>query len=279
MADDNFPEHSEMSTPDTVNDVIILSGQSNMSGRGGIHTKHHKDGRSYKVWDHIVPPECEAERGTVLCLNAKLQWGKACEPLHHDIDTGKVCGLGPGLVFAASVLQHYKAAGEEPAPVIGLVPCAAGGTQIKEWEKGSRLYEQMIKRAKAAISKSGTLKALLWYQGESDTLSSDNVKEFPQRLEALITNVRSDLQNSELPIIQVGITAANHPFPEFLEDIRRAQMAVNLPGVYYVDAKGLPLLEDNIHLNTHAQVQLGKMLAEVYMERVENPATSLDKDS
>lgn len=120
-----------------------------------------------------------------------------------NLKTGKACGVGPGLVFAASLLRQCKGDGDEPAPSIGLVPCAIGGTQIKEWEKGSKLYEHMIKRARFAMSNSGTLKALLWYQGESDTYSYQNVKEFPQRLDSLIKNIRSDLQNDTLPIIQV----------------------------------------------------------------------------
>lgn len=74
---------------------------------------------------------------------------------------------------------------------------------------------------------------------------------------------------------QVGITAEKHPFPEFLEEVRRAQMAVNLPGVFYVDAKGLPLLQDNIHLNMHSQVQIGKMLADSYMNHVANQVSTL----
>eukprot|EP00250_Pteridium_aquilinum_P005069 c15219_g1_i3 orf=459-1376(+) len=274
MADSSFSKQLDVCSLETPEQIFILSGQSNMSGRGGVHTKHHKDGSTYKEWDHVVPPECEAERGTIWCLNAKLDWVKAHEPMHHDIDIGKTCGLGPGLVFAASVLRQWNGEGDEPAPSIGLVPCAIGGTQIKEWEKGSKLYEQMIKRAKFATSNSGTLKALLWYQGESDTYSSENVKEFPQRLESLIKNIRCDLQNDALPFIQVGITAKNHPFPEFLEEVRCAQMAVNLPGVYYVDAKGLPLLEDNIHLNTHSQVQVGKMLADSYMNNIGNSASN-----
>jgi hypothetical protein len=73
-----------------------------------------------------------------------------------------------------------------------------------------------------------------------------------------------------LGLLQVGITAEKHPFPEFLEEIRRVQREVGekLDGVYYVDAFGLPLLEDNIHLNMHAQVQLGKMLADVYVNQI-----------
>lgn len=72
-----------------VTDVFILSGQSNMSGRGGVHTKHHKDGSIYKEWDHVVPSACHIEDGNmVLRLNAKQEWVKACEPLHQDIDKG-----------------------------------------------------------------------------------------------------------------------------------------------------------------------------------------------
>ncbi|KAH7315640.1 hypothetical protein KP509_21G058300 [Ceratopteris richardii] len=249
--------------------IFILSGQSNMSGRGGVQTKHHSDGSTFREWDHVVPAECHYEKGKIWCLNAKLDWVEAHEPLHHDIDLGKVCGLGPGLVFAASLLQHGKTV-DQSAPTIGLVPCAIGGTQIKEWEKGSKLYERMIHRAKCATAKSGTIKAILWYQGESDTYSPHNVKEFPERLESLFTNIRQDLENDALPIIQVGITAKDHPHPEYLEEVRQAQRALKMQGVYYVDANGLPLLGDDIHLNTHAQVQLGKWLADTYLDSVQS---------
>ncbi|KAI5072289.1 hypothetical protein GOP47_0012395 [Adiantum capillus-veneris] len=269
MADGSLSPHLNICSSQTPDQIFILSGQSNMAGRGGVESKHYKDGSVLKEWDHVVPPECDAEKGSIWCLNGKLDWVEACEPMHHDIDLGKVCGLGPGLVFAASVLRQWKGLKESP-PSIGLVPCAIGGTQIKEWEKGSKLYEQMIHRAKYAIANSGTIKALLWYQGESDTCSSINVKEFPQRLKSLFMNIRRDLQNDELPIIQVGITAKHHPHPEWLEEVRCAQMAVNLPGVYYVDANGLALLEDNIHLTMHSQVQLGKWLADCYLNLLQD---------
>lgn len=47
--------------------------------------------------------------------------------------------------------------------------------------------------------------------------------------------------------------------------MREAQKAVDLPNVTYVDAKGLQLKEDNLHLTTESQVQLGRLLAEVYL--------------
>ena len=47
--------------------------------------------------------------------------------------------------------------------------------------------------------------------------------------------------------------------------MREAQKSINLPNVVCVDAKGLALKEDNLHLTTDAQVQLGHMLADAYL--------------
>ncbi len=69
-------------------EIFILSGQSNMSGRGGLQSKSGADGHMHQVWDGVVPQECDAEPGSILRLTATLEWEEAHEPLHHDIDTG-----------------------------------------------------------------------------------------------------------------------------------------------------------------------------------------------
>lgn len=50
-----------------------------------------------------------------------------------------------------------------------------------------------------------------------------------------------------------------------MEVVREAQKSIDLPNVVCVDAKGLELKEDNLHLTTAAQVQLGHMLADAYL--------------
>lgn len=45
--------------------------------------------------------------------------------------------MGPGLIFAGRLLQLSAAAR------VGLVPCAAGGSCIDDWQPGSPLYQQM----------------------------------------------------------------------------------------------------------------------------------------
>lgn len=169
--------------------LFILSGQSNMAGRGGVD-KH-------KRWDGVVPPECAPDPERIHRLDAHLRWEAAHETLHHDIDTTKTCGVGPGMPFANAVKERVGA--------IGLVPCAVGGTAIKQWARGEHLYENMVKRAKAAAAESGggEIAALLWYQGESDTSSQHDVDAYKEKMEALIHNVRADLDSPNLPIIQV----------------------------------------------------------------------------
>lgn len=51
-----------------------------------------------------------------------------------------------------------------------------------------------------------------------------------------------------------------------IEIVREAQLGVDFLNVRTVDAKGLPLEPDGLHLTTPAQVQLGKMLADAYLQ-------------
>lgn len=50
-----------------------------------------------------------------------------------------------------------------------------------------------------------------------------------------------------------------------MEKVREAQKEIKIPEVICVDAKGMKLKEDNLHLTTEAQVQLGQFLAEAYL--------------
>lgn len=178
--------------------IFILSGQSNMSGRGGVIKKHHHHHYD-KHWDGFVPPQCHPNP-SILRLSAELHWEVARAPLHADIDCKKVCGLGPGMSFANAVRERV---GE--GECVGLVPCAVGGTAIREWGRGKKLYEDMVRRSRESLRKSGgEIKALLWYQGESDTSNEHDADAYQGNMERLISNVREDLGMPSLPIIQVS---------------------------------------------------------------------------
>lgn len=122
-------------------DIFILAGQSNMAGRGGV-----EGGK----WNGFVPPEC-APNPSTLRLSAQLKWEEAKDPLHADIDVGKTCGVGPGMSFANKVLQAHATING----VLGLVPCAVGGTRISEWSRGTPLYGELVKRASESLKEGG----------------------------------------------------------------------------------------------------------------------------
>ncbi|XP_022865938.1 probable carbohydrate esterase At4g34215 [Olea europaea var. sylvestris] len=228
-------------------DIFILAGQSNMAGRGGVKNRN---------WDHIIPPECSS-KPTILRLTATLMWEEAHEPLHEDMDPNKTCGVGPGLAFANSLLGRNPSIG-----VIGLVPCAFGGSSIEQWKRGSKLYNRLIKRAEAALLDGGQIRALLWYQGENDTINKSDAELYKMRSEEFFIDIRTDLASPTLPIVQVALASALGPY---IDIVRKAQLGIDLPNVTCVDAKGLELMEDGVHLKTSAQVCLGKMLADAFL--------------
>jgi len=229
---------------------FLLAGQSNMGGRGGATS----GGR----WDGVVPPEC-APSPRILRLSPELRWDEAREPLHRGIDLHNVLGVGPGMPFAHALLRSRRL---PPHALVGLVPCAQGATPIADWERGTHLYQRMLHRARAATAGNGKLAALLWYQGEADTISRRDAELYAGRMEAFVRDVRRDLGMPDLLVIQVGLATGQG---KFVDLVRAAQKRVVLSNVRYVDARGLPVANDYTHLTTAAQVKLGTMLANSYL--------------
>ncbi|KAL5714057.1 hypothetical protein ACHQM5_016069 [Ranunculus cassubicifolius] len=226
--------------------IFILAGQSNMAGRGGV---------LIDKWDGIVPTQCQPNP-SILRLTAQLTWEVAKEPLHSDIDVYAVCGIGPGMSFANAI--QPKIGG-----TIGLVPCAVGATKISEWSRGTTHYNVLVNRTKVSLEKGGKVRAMLWYQGESDTIETVDAVNYKSRLEKFFLDLRADLQMPNLPIIQVALATAQGP-RQNKEIVRRAQLGLRLPNVWCVDGKGLQAGQDYVHLTTPAQVHLGQMLAEKF---------------
>ncbi|KAK3007695.1 hypothetical protein RJ639_013304 [Escallonia herrerae] len=241
------------STSSEHKNIFILAGQSNMAGRGGVVNN---------IWDGFVPPESRSNPA-ILRLSSQLEWEEAHEPLHGDIDVRKTCGVGPGMAFANDLLE--KAPGFEG---VSLVPCAVGGTSINEWARGTRLYKDLVTRARAAVEGGGKIRAILWYQGERDTVNQEDAEAYKDKLKELIVNLRAELHFPLLPVLQVGLASGQGPF---LETVREAQLEIDLPNVVYVDAKGLELERDGLHLTTTAQVCLGEMLADAFLRSFSSP--------
>ncbi|GMY28731.1 probable carbohydrate esterase At4g34215 [Fagus crenata] len=233
--------------------IFILAGQSNMAGRGGLIT----DPKTKALkWDGKIPPQSNPNTN-ILQLDLNKTWVQAHEPLHVQVDYGKTCGIGPGIPFANAILAKNPSYG-----AIGLVPCAKGGTSIKQWARGTEYYNRLVDRAKAAMQCGGKLQALLWYQGETDTKEKRDAKLYKLRLVKFILDVRRDLNSPHLPIILVAIASAEGPF---IDIVRNAQLNIHLKNVKCIDAMGSHFLQDNLHLNTESEIHISQLFADTFL--------------
>ena len=81
------------------------------------------------------------------------------------------------------------------------------------WAKGEPLYEAAVARARAALAAGGgTLAAVLWFQGESDTIELDDATAYGGRMERLVNDFRADLGIPDLLVIQVSLLFHVLPF-------------------------------------------------------------------
>ncbi len=154
--------------------VFLLIGQSNMAGRGRIDD---------------VP----ALQHPDIFMFRDNAWLPAAEPLHTDKPT--IAGIGLGMSFAVELVTHA-----ELAP-IGLVACAFGGTSLDEWMPGNDLYATAVATTLAALQEGGTLRGILWHQGESDSGNRDAATSYGRRFQEMIRKLRAELSAETVPVI------------------------------------------------------------------------------
>lgn len=228
-------------------DLYLLIGQSNMAGRGAVETQDLK--KHSRVWT----------------LDKENQWVPAQDPIHFD---KKMAGVGPGRSFGIEMAEHSRAA------KIGLIPCAVGGTSIRLWKPGGfdkktevHPYDDMLARLKVAMQ-SGTVKGVLWHQGEADGKMGERGQYEPALIE-LIDRVRTECGNTELPFVigQLG-QFEGRPWSEGRKKVDAAQQAVaeKLSNVGFVSSEGLKDKGDQTHFSAEAARELGKRFATKMIE-------------
>lgn len=235
-------------------DLWLLCGQSNMKGRG------------------FMPEEPKNDPRIVMMHLKDDQWYLARHPLHLTGDAKTFqghdnAGVGPGLAFAEALAAQDKTA------AIGLVPCAVGGSSIKLWLKGAKLYEDALCRAKLALQTTtpvnARLRGILWLQGEANA----NAQELPlhaERLRAMIEAFRTDLAQPDLPFIACTIgEMKEEPTLSNLKAMNNIQLALpkTVPNTACVDARDLKThIGDNVHFDTAAQNEIGRRFAAKFIE-------------
>lgn len=221
-------------------DVFLFIGQSNMAGRG-ILTDNYKTNIENT---YLLTPAGDME--------------PARNPLNKYSTIRKrleLQGVGPAYSFS-------KAIAKKTGHSLGLVVNARGGSSIDSWLKGAEdgYYDEALWRIRRAM-KFGTLKAVIWHQGESDSKASE---AYLPKLLKLITDLRQDLGDEQLPFI-VGELAewrkdsASEAFNRMLRTL-----PARMSRTYCVSSRELvPLVDENDpHFSADSQVILGRRYAE-----------------
>lgn len=220
--------------------LYLMMGQSNMSGRG------------------VVEAEDRTPHSRVLMFATNAVWRPAIEPVTHD--RPKLLGVGPGLAFGKAMAEKSR------GTTIGLVPCSLGGTPLERWQKGGDLYSNAVYRAQLAM-KQGTLKGVIWHQGESDS-KPGLAETYGARLEQMIRDLRTDLGVKKLPFVagQLGVfltTRKTNNVPEArIVDAAIAALPARVSDTAFVSSDGLTHKGDQLHFDSASQRELGRRFAQ-----------------
>lgn len=220
--------------------LYLLMGQSNMAGRGRVEAE-----------DRTPHPR-------VLVLTTNNTWELAVEPITHDRASG--LGVGPGLAFG-------KVMAEKDASVtVGIVPCAVGGTALQRWEQTGDLYKRALERARRA-QQDGTLKGMLWHQGESDSGRKETAETYGERLSRMIRDFRNDLGETNLPVVvgQLGEFLYDRPenkspFAKLINETL-ANLPKTVPATACIESHGLTHKGDVLHFDAASEREMGRRYA------------------
>ena len=212
---------------------ILILGQSNMGGRGFV--------------DEVEP-----------ILNDKLyvlrngRWRAMYVPVNPDRRTS-------GINLAESFADLYA---RDHDVDVGIIPCADGGSSLDMWQVGGLLFDHACYMAELA-SRTSTISAVLWHQGESDT-GPEQYPVYEEKLTVILEAFRNKLNLYDVPFLLGGLG-------DFLQVCERAekfknyiyvnqaleQVAKKMPMTGFVSARGLGANADNLHFSAAALREFG----------------------
>ena len=209
-------------------DIYLCIGQSNMAGRAPLLEKDQEGVSNAYLFDF------------------KDQWTQASNPMNRYSTIRKgmeMQKLSPSYPFAKKMASSQKNA-------VGLIVNAMGGTSINIWQPETHFYHEILRRVKKA-EETGTLKGIIWHQGEADYQDAN----YLDKLVHLITSLRKDLGNEKLPFVVGQINGID------LINNQLAKLPQKLPYTAVVSSEGL-VAQDKWHFNNESVYKLGEAYAE-----------------
>ena len=213
-------------------DLYLLIGQSNMAGRG------------------VLTDSNRVSADGIFKLDAAGEWQVAEEPIHFDKPT--IAGAGLAASFARAMADRRKGV------PIGLIPCAVGGTSINRWVESGDLWSNAVARTRIALG-SGTLKGILWHQGEGDC-SASAAPAWGAKFEGMIASFRREFGPVPFVAGELGRYLSNTGWPVINAHLHALEGKV--PAYRVASSEGLTPNSDNVHFNTESLREFGLRYAE-----------------
>ena len=221
---------------------ILIIGQSNMAGRG--------------FFEDVEPID---NAGISVLRNGR--WIPMYGPVNPDRKTARVN-------LAESFAKRYH---DEKGVEVGIIPCADGGTCLDQWAVGGLLFDHACYMAELA-SRTSTIAAVLWHQGESDC-TAERAPLYEEKLEKIFRALRDRLGLHDVPFIVGGLgdflydyfAPERHKPMEIVNDALQ-NYAKTHAMTGFASAKGLGANPDNLHFSAPALREFGLRYYEQFLK-------------
>ncbi len=213
---------------------FLMVGQSNMAGRG--------------FFEEVTPVD-----NTNLLVLRNGRWQKMFTPVNPD---RRFAGVSLAESFA---LEYSKA---HQGVLVGLIPCADGGTDIDDWTPGGVLFDNAIYQSRLA-DRTSNIAGILWHQGESDA-KEGRTHAYEEKLRKVISNFRREKCLKDIPFIMGELgkwDRSGTPWSgELYEEINKIikKVANDTPNTALASSDGLTSNEDLLHLNAKSLREFGE---------------------
>ena len=226
---------------DTEYYVILLAGQSNMVGQGDVN--------ALDLNDQQLPENIKFFNFAQNNLNYKL------------------LTFGPEVSLSQQLHSYF------PNKHFVIIKYAVDGSSLLDWSPNwtykkaqitgnanfGPLYKKFMERIiQITGGKKINFLAMLWMQGETDSETLEAGKQYYKNLSIIISNLRTDLNEPNLPVFLGHVNPLLGGFPA-VGIVREAQEKIsqNIRNVYLVNTNNLQKLNDDLHYNTEGQLELG----------------------
>jgi hypothetical protein len=256
-----FLSHAKTDVP-----VFLLSGQSNMTGYGGVSgltTDQKRNVDNVKIYMDLVWEGDPSKLRKWLTLG--IGFGS------------KIDSIGPELFLGRTLSDSM------PGKKIAFIKCSSGSTylgKVSDWlppssnsGTGGTLYNRMMSSIDVALKSFNTAfdtaqytpkwAGFVWLQGEFDAMDKTLSNAYETNLTNLIKDIRAKLNVPDLPVIIPMIDVQGAWTNNSI--IRAADIAVTkkFKNVDTLDTKGFST--DGVHYRGQGQVKIGTTTAQRWL--------------